>query len=93
MQRHITNSSTNSATQQEQFDDGKELVEVALSTEDKNQNEAVDFVLLRIGSLSYEGEEESDETDYEMQFLSQCELYEIWEAFCYELYKVKVDLV
>ena len=54
-----------SATQQEQFDSGNELEEAALSSEDKDQNEAVDFVLAEIGSSSSEEGEESDENDYD----------------------------
>jgi len=56
-----------SATQQEQFDSGNELEEAALSSEDKDQNEAVDFVRVvgEIGSSSSKEEEESDENDYD----------------------------
>ena len=50
--------------QQEQFDSGNELEEAALSSEDEDQDEAVDFVLAEIGSSSSEEEEESDENDY-----------------------------
>lgn len=66
-QRHIINNLTNSATQQEQFDSGHELEEAALSSEDKDQNEAVDFVRVvgEIGSSSSKEEEESDENDYD----------------------------
>ena len=45
---------TNSATQQEQFDSDKELVEATLSSEDEDQDEEVDFVLAEIGSSSSE---------------------------------------
>ena len=65
MQRHIINNLTNSATQQEQFDSGNELEEAAFSSEDEDQDEAVDFVLAEIGSSSSEEEEESDENDYD----------------------------
>ena len=64
MQRHIINNLTISATQQEQFDSGSELEEAAFSSEDEDQDEAVDFVLAEIGSSSSEEEEESDERDY-----------------------------
>ena len=60
----LINNLTNSATQQEQFDSGNELEEAALSSEDEDQDEAVDFVLAEIGSSSSEEEEESDENDY-----------------------------
>ena len=65
VQRHVISNSTNSETQQEQFAGGSELVEATLSSEDENQNEAVDFVLAEIGSSSSEEEEESDENDYD----------------------------
>ena len=54
------------ATRQEQFDSGNELVEATLSSEDEDQDEAMDliFVSAEIGSLSSEEEEESDEKDY-----------------------------
>ena len=58
------NNLTNSATQQEQFDSGNELEEAAFSSEDEDQDEAVDFVLAEIGSSSSEEGEESDENDY-----------------------------
>ena len=64
VQRHIINNLTNSATQQEQFDSGNKLEEPAFSSEDEDQDEAVDFVLAEIGSSSSEEEEESDENDY-----------------------------
>ena len=63
VQRHIINNLTNSATQQEQFNSGNELEEAAFSSEDEDQDEAVDFVLAEIGSSSSEEEEESDK-DY-----------------------------
>ena len=64
VQRHIINNLTNSATQQEQFNSGNKLEEAAFSSEDEDQDEAVDFVLAEIGSSSSEEEEESDKKDY-----------------------------
>ncbi|CAH3155718.1 unnamed protein product [Porites lobata] len=60
VQRHIISNLTNSATQQEQFDSDKELVEATLSSEDEDQDEEVDFVLAEIGSSSSD-----DENDYD----------------------------
>ena len=55
VQRHtMIRNLTNSATQQEQFDSDKELVEATLSSEDEDQDEEVDFVLAEIGSSSSE---------------------------------------
>ena len=55
VQRHtMIRNLTNSATQQEQFDSDKELVEATLSSEDEGQDEEVDFVLAEIGSSSSE---------------------------------------
>ena len=54
VQRHIISNLTNSATQQEQFDSDKELVEATLSSEDEDQDEEVNFVLAEIGSSSSE---------------------------------------
>ena len=54
VQRHITSNLTNSATQQEQFDSDKELVEPTLSSEDEDQDEEVNFVLAEIDSSSSE---------------------------------------
>ena len=74
----LINNLTNSATQQEQFDSGNELEEAALSSEDEDQDEAVDFVVAEIGSSSSEEEEESDENDYN-NCLSHSYLYKIRE--------------
>ena len=55
VQRHtMIRNLTNSATQQEQFDSDKELVEATLSSEDEDQDEEVNFVLAEIGSSSSE---------------------------------------
>ena len=54
VQRHIISNLTNSATQQEQFDSDKELVEATLSSEDEDQDEEVNFVLAEIDSSSSE---------------------------------------
>ena len=54
VQRHIISNLTNSATQQEQFDSDKQLVEATLSLEDEDQDEELDLVLAEIGSSSSE---------------------------------------
>ena len=56
VQRHIISNLTNSETQQKQFNNGNELIEATLSSEDEDQDEAMDFVLTEIGSLSSEEE-------------------------------------
>ena len=68
VQRHIISNLTNSATQQEQFDSDKELLQATLSSEDEDQDEQLDFVLAEIGSSSSEEKEESDENDYDNSY-------------------------
>ena len=65
MQWHIISKLTNSATQQEQFHSGKELVEATLSSEYEDEDEEVDFVLADWIGWSSEEEEKSDENDYD----------------------------
>ena len=65
VQRHIINNLTNSATQQEQFDSGNELKEPAFFHQRmKIKMRRWILYLAEIGSSSSEGEEESDENDY-----------------------------
>ena len=85
VQRHIINNLTNSATQQEQFDSGNELEEAAFSSEDEDQDEAVDFVLAEIGSSSSEEEEESDENDYDNSSLTATSTRSGRRATCFLL--------
>ena len=89
VQRHIISNLTNLATQQKQFDSGKELVEATLSSDDEDQEQEVDFVLTEIGSSSSAEEEESDENNYDnssrVATVSLQDQREEQHAFCYKL--------
>ena len=81
--------------QQEQFDSDKELVQGTRSSKDEDQDEEVDFVLAEICSSSSEEEEGAMRTIMRIP-LELLPLKDQWgeqHVFCYELHKVKVDLV
>ena len=84
------------AIQQEQFDSDKELVEGTLSSKDEDQDEEVDFVLAEICSSSSEEEEGAMRTIMTIPLALITTVQDPGgeqHAFCYELHKVKVDLV